>query len=102
MSFRGSLCLTFSYHIHGSDTDYLAVFMKQEEETSVVFHEGLYDYNKWQKAHVMLVANGTFQVGAGVYWFDSKGTIRAVSHYEGVCAPERTCKPSQAQTLLLI
>ena len=62
MSFRGSLCLAFSYHIHGSDTDYLTVFMKQGEETSVVFHEGLYDYNKWQKAHVMLVTNGTFKV----------------------------------------
>ena len=90
MSFRGSLCLTFSYHIHGSDTDYLTVFTKHEEDTSIVFHEGLYDYNKWQKAHVMLATNGTFQVGA---------VIGLIVNEQFICAPERTVKPSQAPTL---
>ena len=62
MSFRGSLCLTFRYHIHGSDTGHLTVLVKRGEDTSVVFLEGLYDYDSWQTARVMLASNGSFQV----------------------------------------
>ena len=62
ITFSGSSCLVFSFHIRGSETGYLTVYVAHGADTTVVFREGLYSHDTWQTARVMVHTNYTFQV----------------------------------------
>jgi len=75
ITFRGSSCLVFSFHIRGSETGYLTVYVTHGADTTVVFREGLYSHDTWQTARVMVHTNDTFQVdtrGTPTDWQDTK------------------------------
>ena len=71
IDFHGAACLTFDYHIHGLSPGILSVHVIHEDGGSgtqtnyanqLIFSEGQYDLNEWQKADIKLELTSPIRV----------------------------------------